>query len=202
MVLDSKSSSTDRIQEISMVLTRSFIEDPFYKYIIPNEGMRFKVLSWWMICMVRYGCEYGQIHISDKPNTGVAIWLKPDNPLISNLAMARMGMIEAPLRLGIRGFYRMMKISDEWEHLHKKESLHHWYLLVLGVDPPYQGRGIGSSLIQPVLKKADQERIPCYLETMTQRDVVFYRQRGFNIVVEGKVGDQIPYWTMRRSPKS
>jgi ribosomal protein S18 acetylase RimI-like enzyme len=201
VILDNKSSSKSRIREISAILRRSFIEDPFYKYIMPNERLRFQQLGWWMTCMIRYGWECGQIHITGAPITGIAIWLKPDNPFINIVSMARMGMIGAPIRLGIRCFARMMEVSNEWEHLHKQEPLHHWYLMVLAVDPPYQGHGIGSSLLKPVFGQADQDGLPCYLETMTQRDVKFYQKRGFKIVAEGQVGDQIPYWTMRRSPK-
>jgi ribosomal protein S18 acetylase RimI-like enzyme len=202
MILDRKSFSPERIREISMMLRRAFMEDPFYKYIMPNERSRLKQLDWWMICLVRYGWEYGQINMTGEPITGAAIWLKPEKPLIHSIGMARMGMIWAPRMLGIRGFARMLEVSNEWEHLHEKESPHHWYLMVLGVDPPYQGRGIGSSLMQPVLERADQDGISCYIETMTQKDVGFYRKRGFNIVVKGQVGDCIPYWTMRRSPQA
>lgn len=201
MILDCKSCSPDRIRDISAMLGRAFFEDPFYKYIMPDERSRFKQLGWWMTCMISYGWEYGQIQVTDEPISGTAIWLKPDNPLINTLSMARMGMMGAPIRLGIRGFARMMEVSNVWEYLHEQEPSHHWYLMVLGVDPPYQGRGIGSSLMQPVLEQADKEGMPCYLETMTYGDVEFYRKRGFKMVAEGQVGDRIPYWTMRRSPR-
>jgi ribosomal protein S18 acetylase RimI-like enzyme len=189
MLLEDNSRSPDRIRDISMMLSRAFIEDPFYKYIMPNESSRLRKLNLWMNCMVRYGLEYGQIHITGEPITGIAIWLKPENPMINNIGMIRMGMGRVPFILGLSGFTRMMKVTSEWEQLHKKETPNHWYLMVLGVDPSYQGRGIGSSLIQPVIKQADLDRIPCYIETMTQKDVKFYQNRGFNIVFEGKVGD-------------
>lgn len=201
MIHNWESSSPDRIREISSLLNRAFFKDPFYLYIMPNERLRFTQLDWWMTCMIRYGCEYGLIHTTAEPITGIAIWLGPDNPLISTIRMARMGVIKAPRRLGIRGFARMLEVSGEWEHLHKWEPSRHWYLLVLGVDPAYQGRGIGSSLMQPVFGKADREGVACYLETMTERDVKFYQNRGFEVVTEGHVGAQIPYWTMRRPPQ-
>ena len=200
MILNVQSKSKNLIREISAVLRRSFIEDPFYKYIMPDERSRFEQLGWWMSCMIRYGWEFGQIQITGEPIKGIAIWLKPDNPLINNVSMARLGMIKAPIKLGIRGFRRMLEVSTAWEHLHKEERSRHWYLMILAVDPQYQGHGIGSSLVQPVFKQADQDGVPCYLETMTQGDVKFYQNRGFKIVAEGQVGDRISFWTMRRSP--
>ena len=87
--------------------------------------------------------------------------------MVDVVKMARMGLIAAPRRLGIRGFARMLQVSTEWEHLQKLEPSHHWYLMILGVVPADQGRGIGGALMQPVLEEADREGVPCYLETMT-----------------------------------
>ena len=196
-----RSSSPDHIREISAVLARAFVDDPFYTYIMPKEGTRLSQLGWWMTCMTRYGLEYGQVHTTPEKMTGAAIWLKPERPLVDSMRMARMGLIRAPLQLGIRGFVRMMKTANEWEHLHQQEASRHWYLMILGVDPTAQGQGIGGSLMRPVFEEADQMGVPCYLETMTTENVAFYRKHGFDIVVEGTVGPKLPYWTMRRLPR-
>ena len=34
----------------------------------------------------------------------------------------------------------------------------HWYLAIMGVDPQWQGKGIGSKLMQPALETLDAER--------------------------------------------
>nr|WP_231510290.1 GNAT family N-acetyltransferase [Fischerella sp. PCC 9605] len=78
----------------------------------------------------------------------------------------------------------------------------HYYLEMLGVAPAYQGQGIGSLLLQPVLKQADTEGLPCYLQTTTEKAVRFYQKHGFEVLrtVElPKGGSQL--WTMKRSPK-
>jgi MFS family permease len=51
----------------------------------------------------------------------------------------------------------------------------HWYLWLLGVDPDRQGQGVGSALLAPILARADAEGLPCALETLTERNVWFYR---------------------------
>lgn len=38
----------------------------------------------------------------------------------------------------------------------------HFYLYVLGTKPQFQGRGIGSALMQPVLEECDRRAIPAY----------------------------------------
>ena len=78
----------------------------------------------------------------------------------------------------------------------------HWYLMLLFVEPDRQGQGIGSSLLRPVLAKADAARLPCYLETMTDRDVRFYEKHGFKAVWNGDLPSNGPHmWAMRREPQ-
>ena len=79
-------------------------------------------------------------------------------------------------------------------------SVPHWYLLGLGVSPLYQGLGVGGSLIQPILERADKEGLPCYLETDTDGAVRFYQRHGFEII---RTGEQpVKFWTMKREPKA
>jgi ribosomal protein S18 acetylase RimI-like enzyme len=71
--------------------------------------------------------------------------------------------------------------------------------LVIGVDPPRQGQGVGSALITPGLRKADASRLPCYLETDKPEDVIFYQKHGFEVVVKDKPAKDAPdFWTMKR----
>ena len=79
----------------------------------------------------------------------------------------------------------------------------YWYLFALGVLPDYQRQGIGSSLIQPILKRASEDGLPCYLEARTEEAVSFYQKNGFEIIekFETPTFEQtITYWTMKREP--
>ena len=57
----------------------------------------------------------------------------------------------------------------------------YWYLEVVGVDPAAQGRGVGTRLLEPVLAQAEEVGQLCYLETMTERNVGWYRSLGFEV---------------------
>jgi N-acetylglutamate synthase-like GNAT family acetyltransferase len=50
------------------------------------------------------------------------------------------------------------------------------------VQPECQGQGIGNRLLQPVIDRASEEGLPCYLITFTERAIRFYQQNGFEIV--------------------
>ncbi len=191
----------EHVREIAAVMRRAFFDDPFYRYVMPDDRKRGLQLDWWMPCLVRYGCRFGTVHTTPGPIHGVSIWLRPAAPQLKTMALLRAGVYQAPFRVGVRSCLRLKGVSDEWANLHRLEPARHWYLLAIAVDPPHQGRGVGSSLLQPVLEEADWTSMTCYLETMTERNLPFYQMHGFEIVTKGRIKDGGPYWAMRRSPK-
>lgn len=73
--------------------------------------------------------------------------------------------------------------------------------MVLGVDPAFQGLGLGKALMQPVMERAKAEKTPVYLETAQPSNVAFYRKLGFSVMrdlVEPSSG--IRLWTFRLDP--
>jgi ribosomal protein S18 acetylase RimI-like enzyme len=52
----------------------------------------------------------------------------------------------ASLKLGPAVVARFVRCDSHTEHLHKRDApAQHWYLWLLGVEPPRQGQGIGSA---------------------------------------------------------
>ncbi|GHE96184.1 ribosomal-protein-alanine acetyltransferase [Amycolatopsis deserti] len=51
----------------------------------------------------------------------------------------------------------------------------------IGVDPDYQGQGIGTALLRALLARADEVRAPVFLEVRTDNDraQALYRRHGF-----------------------
>jgi len=108
----------------------------------------------------------------------------------------------APFKLGFGVFGRYLKWANFSEHLHKRDMPpRHWYLPLIGVDPPRQGKGLGGRLMERALARADADRVPCYLENTKERNLPFYQKSGFEVIVEAKVADDGPtVWTMKREP--
>jgi len=52
------------------------------------------------------------------------------------------------------------------------------------VDPPQQGNGIGSSLLQHVLSMCNEKGVPAYLEAGTDKNLRFYQGHGFKVIEE------------------
>ena len=191
-------------REAGRVLARAFHDDPGAQYCCPDDAKRVPRLEWLFTVSVRLAHRYGgEVYTTEGTVNGGSVWLCPGNFPIGLLSTVRTGMVLAPLKLGLPAFVRFMRCMTPLEHLHKDNApARHWYLQWLGVDPPRQGQGIGSALMQPVLARADADGLVCYLETANARTVPLYQRHGFEVVVEGDLPKGAPhFWTMMRAPR-
>ena len=77
---------------------------------------------------------------------------------------------------------------------------------MMAVSPEHQGRGIGSRLLAHVLSAhaSPPSVTQTVLTTHLERNVVFYRRQGFEVVAERVLqpngGHPYQVWQMRKSP--
>jgi predicted N-acetyltransferase YhbS len=77
----------------------------------------------------------------------------------------------------------------------------HYYLDSLGVEPEWQGMGLGSALMRPVLERCDREAMPAYLNAGSPRSRDLYMRHGFEVTEEFTLPDGgPPLWRMWRQP--
>jgi ribosomal protein S18 acetylase RimI-like enzyme len=190
----------DQIDTVSQALARAFMDDPMVMYVVPEEEKRKRALPWFFRLAARYATQYGEPFTTDRVDAG-ALWLPPGETIMPMMRLLRMGMLNGLFKFGPAAFMRLLNVLNHLEHLHKRDvPPEHWYLFVLGVDPSRQGQGVGGGIIQPILERADRDRLPCYLETMKEINVAFYQKHGFEVVVDEQYKDWPRYWTMRREP--
>ncbi len=192
--------TAEQIAESGAVLSRAFYDDPLMRYILPDDATRAKPLRWLMTSGAKYGHRFGEVYTTSGTVEGNAVWLPPAQVKMTIGRMAQTGLLAAPFRLGPGAFVRFMKVMSVFDRLHARDMPGpHWYLAILGVDPPQQGQGVGGALLAPVLARADTEGLPCYLETQKARNVPFYERHGFEVIVEDDISGGGPhYWTMKR----
>lgn len=189
------------VDPIAAVLGLAFFDYPLFTNVLPDAAHRLRQVRWVMSCLARYAARHGRIDTTSQPISAAALWLPPGQSQPSMWRMARAGMIRAPWRLGLRGLWGLLRAADQWGRLQANQPPH-WYLLALGVEPSLQGRGLGGRLLYEGLCRADESQAPCYLETMLPQNVTFYRKHGFEVLVEGRLGSGLPFWTMRRPTKA
>jgi ribosomal protein S18 acetylase RimI-like enzyme len=106
--------------------------------------------------------------------------------------------LRALLAQGPRVALRWQQVFDHMHGVHPLEP--HWYLATLGIDPRAQGNGLGSALLAALLRRADADRLPCWLETDRAGNLPFYERAGFRTQRESRIFD-IPIWHMQRDPR-
>ncbi len=83
------------------------------------------------------------------------------------------GLLHIGLRTAMRGLQAAHIIA---EHVPTEPFT---YLRTLGVDPDLHGRGLGSRLVEQVIRTATP-LLPIYLETAKERNLSFYGRHGFH----------------------
>lgn len=190
------------VQSAALVAARAFANDPMFTYIFPEAAQRLVGLRRFMLAGLRYGMLYGAVHTTTD-GAGTALWLTPEQPEITPGRMVHSGMALLPITLGLPAFRRFLTFTSYGERVHKAlMSEPHWYLLNLAVDPTRQRRGIGSQLLAPTLERADHQQQPCYLETNSPGNILFYAKHGFKVVHAGQIPNNGPlFWSLLRKPR-
>jgi GNAT superfamily N-acetyltransferase len=185
------------LDTLGRALARAFFDDPVMEYLVP-EKRRERYLHHFFVSTAVRNLDHGQVWTTDDLDAS-ALWAAPDQWRVGFGELGR--MLPATLRTFGSRLPRALGVLSKIERVHPKEP--HWYLGVLGTDPPRQGKGLGSAVLQPVLERCDHEGLPAYLESSKERNVPFYSRHGFEVTNELKLGDDgPPLWTMWREPRA
>lgn len=187
--------------QAAATLTRAFADDPIYAYLFPDQAERLRATRRLWEAVLAAGLRYGEVYTTPILQ-GVACWMAPGQTEMTPTRMARtgFGLVRVVLSFSGAGRQRFLDIFRYLDGLRRQDMQRpFWYLWAIGVDPAWQGQGIGSQLMQPVLAQADAQGLPCYLETETERNVVFYERCGFRVLRQGQPpGHPVRLWTMVR----
>ncbi len=182
-------------------LTKSFQESPLSKYFTANysDKARAQGLHCFLSIGIHLGIKYGEVYAT--PNLeGIAIWMNSDKLPITTWKTLRAVPLTAMLGFVRYGGAKMRPVGDYIDKTHKRLApSRHWYLQVLGVNPEFQGKGYSSKLVRGMLTKVDSQHLPCYLETIDEKNVSIYERFGFRVIERSAI-PQTPFenWAMLR----
>ena len=165
----------------SAVIARAFHDDPLTVYLYPDEQQRTRMAPVMFEALVRYDCLFG--HVDHLPGfSAVATWMRPGETTETSDRLAAAGLDNLPAEVPVA---RLDTFFSTIGPAHQRAAPEpHWYLRLLGVDPARQGKGLGSTLLDHGLRRADETVEPCYLETFAERNVPFYLRHGLELVVD------------------
>jgi ribosomal protein S18 acetylase RimI-like enzyme len=187
-------------RDAAAVLGRAFAESPAYLAALSHlagprrDAALERVKRGFVEAAVRYH-EAESIWVGQQL-AGVSLILAPGQypPTLRAEAWQASGCATTGAR-GIASFIRF-RTHNAKHHITEP----HYYLFVLGVDPAFQGRGLGRALLAKLHERVDARQVPAYLETDTTRNVRLYESVGYSVLTDGGVAGLpgLRFWTMRR----
>lgn len=189
------------LEHIVGTLTSAFIDDPLMKYLFPDPVSRPNQINSFFRINVTLGLTVGEVY-GTSSNQGYAVWLFPGDRSRSRLSKADLPIERLKPLLEQESLERYVNFERyvRDRHLELVRPLY-CLLLFLGVDKYRRGRGLGSSLLRPILEYSDRARLPCILDTMNRDNIPFYAGHGFKVRQEYRIcGNGPQTWTMVRQP--
>ena len=191
--------SQDHIAEAASVMGRALVDDPIFVYVLPDAIQRASGVSAMMETTLRIGLVHGEVWATPPPIAGVAAWMSPSHPKITEEDRDAAGWREVGVAWGAEAFARFQQFAADMRDLPAQEP--HWHLNWLCVEPGHQGQGIGGTLVRQMTSRADAEGVGCHLYTFAPHNVAIYEHLGFDVAADTilpRTGLRL--WTMIRSP--
>jgi ribosomal protein S18 acetylase RimI-like enzyme len=181
------------------LLGRAFADDPLFAWVIPDERVRRRHLPGMFAAQLgiaRLGGFETDVMCAGGPILGCALWSPPGaspSVLQQLVTIATVPLIPMS-RLAV-----CLSTFHEINRERPKEPPH-WYLSLLGVDPPAQRTGVGRGLLTPRLARCDEARVPSAL-TSGEANVAYYEAFGYTATRKIEVSGHGPtHWVMWRNP--
>ena len=191
------------IDGMAEALAGAFHEDPVFSWVLRHDPGRIEPLRRGFAMFLRRIWLDHEHTYTTAGTVGAAVW---EPPGMWKLGLGRrMALLPAMIGVFRRHSPRVLRSLALLEagHPAEPEFPAHYYLAFLGVHPRWQGRGLGASLLAPVLERCDAERVPAFLEASTPRNRALYERHGFEVIGEFALGRGAPpQWRMWRAPRA
>lgn len=185
--------------DVTRALANAFSEDPLFRWMIGPDASLEDRMRVFFGAMVKVSLRKpDHLVFVAEDGSGAAVWqpvgkwkLSPADLLRATPAVVRAFRSRIPV---------MMGALKAIERVHPDEP--HYYLEILGTRKDRQGAGIGSAVMDPVLRRSDEQGLPAYLESSNPRNIPFYARHGFEVREEVDCGKGAPVvTTMWREPR-
>ncbi|HVI44747.1 MAG TPA: GNAT family N-acetyltransferase [Chitinophaga sp.] len=171
-----KATLNDKAAVIS-TLVKSFDTNKSVNYIVKQDSKRVERIRKLMAYSFDLCYAFGDVFLSEDRKACV-LTLLPDR----KKSTFKTTLMDINLVLSVIGVSSAKKAMDRDARIKKgypSEPI--VYLWFIGVDPAYQGKGIGGTLLDDVVKHSTGLGRPVYLETSMVENLPWYEKHGFNV---------------------
>ncbi len=173
-----KAGSKEKLLIVN-ILTCSFDTNRSANFIVKQDSKRIKRLEALMDYSFEMCSRFGEVYLSDDKN-GCALILYPDKKSTIKTLLLDIKLILKTIT--ISNISRALKRENAINAIHPKSKFS--YLWFIGVNPKFENQGIGSKLLNEVIKDSASQNRPVYLETSTLQNLSWYKKFGFEIFHE------------------
>jgi GNAT superfamily N-acetyltransferase len=184
-------------RQIAAVLARAFVDDPLVLAMCAAPpAQRERRMVWSFRIAVRGHCLAAQpgwaLTGPDAAPVGAVLTTRPcvQMDISADVLFTLRALVHMGIRTGVRGAQAARIIAA---HAPRQPFT---YLRTLGVHPDLHRRGLGSQLVEQVVRTAPAS-LPVYLETAKEKNVSFYTRHGFECIGEFRCLG-VPVWRMLR----
>jgi len=189
-----KANRSDRAIVVD-TLTAAFAHDPIIRFQFQDDTTYEKRAAAFFGHYFDVRLEGGEIFLADD-GAGVSLWNPPGGNRLGKEFVEedwRRNVVPALEHAELTRYGRFKAVLDAMTPAEP-----HWYLGLLATRPEKQRAGVGRGLLEPMLQRADAERVPVFLETGNAGNVEIYERFGFGIIADEvvKMGPRV--WGMLR----
>jgi GNAT superfamily N-acetyltransferase len=187
----------DEAQRLAAILAHAFCDDPVMRWVIPDDARRGELLErMFGLYLRRLWFRQDECYTTARL-VGASVWERPGQWKAGLVDQLR--LLPSLARINGRRLPRILRTLAALESNHPVEP--HYYLPLVGVEPEWQGRGLGAALMRPILERCDDENLPAYLEATSPRNRGLYERHGFAVTEQFSLGPgSPPLWRMWRTP--
>jgi len=167
-----------QIQRVANILTASFIDDPSFSYVFADTCHQVSAVNAFFEIFATDAMQRGKIEIAPDEQ-GACMWYTAEVDIFNEQFEEAIGKIINAIS-EIAG----KESGKRFEHIIEKISQNeptqkHCEVFFIGLKPSARNKGIGKSLLKPVLDYADTNQVDCYLVSSNPRNISFYERHGF-----------------------
>lgn len=162
------------------ILARSFKNNQSVNYIAKSAQNNFGRIQNLMDYSFEVCYRFGEVYLSDD-RTAAALVLYPEKKK-GNFSSMLLDIKLVLNCIGVSNVGRALKRESRIKKIQPQIPM--YYLWFIGVHPDHQATGIGSQLMEEIIKDSERMQKPIYLETSTLSNLPWYKKFGFDIYHE------------------